>query len=336
MGVLGLELSSVGITGTAFYVPETVLTNKDIVALGIDTSDEWIRTRIGVEERRIAKKNEATSDLAAEAAKKLMKKTGLTPEEIELIIVTTTTPDTITPSTACYVQEKIGAKNAGALDVNNACSGFNYGLSIAAKFVADGTYKKVLLIGAEAPSKFRDKNDRTTFVIFGDGAGAVLLEKVKKNFGLLASYLRADGSGAEKLYMPGGGTRHPISNAKDLEKYPIKARMDGKAIWDFAMKAIPDAAEKCLENADLTIKDVDFVVFHQANKRIIEEGMKILGLPMEKTITVIEKYANTISASIPIALDKALSDGKIKKGDIVLLIGFGAGLSWGANVLRWQ
>ena len=281
-----VDFRAVGITGVSSFVPERVVTNDDIVKMGVDTSDEWIRTRTGISERRWANENQATSDLATEAAKKLLKQKGMKPEEIDLIIVATCSPDTITPSTACYVQHKLGAVNAGAVDVNNACSGFNYSLAMASKFVADSTYNNVLLIGAECPSKFLSKNERTTFIFFGDGAGAVLLQPVDEGYGVLSSYLRADGAGAEKLIVPQGGTAKPIKLENYSEKtftgQPMTIKMDGRGVWEFAMNAIPDAIKNCTEKAGLKIDDIDFFIFHQANLNIIHESMKNLGLPLTK------------------------------------------------------
>ncbi|MCR4336122.1 MAG: ketoacyl-ACP synthase III [archaeon] len=326
------KLRAAGITCVASWLPKQIITNEDIVKMGIDTSDKWITEHTGIKERRWHNGKGATSDFAANAAKKLLKKAKLKATDIDMIIVATCSPDTITPSTACYVQHKIGAIKAAAMDVNNACSGFNYALAVGSKFVADKTYDNVLVIGAEFPSKYIHQNERTTFVFFGDGAGAVLLQEVKKDYGIMSNYLRADGSGAENLIVEGIGTLFEPSEA--VKRPTIK--MDGRAIWNFALQAIPDAAKNCTEKAGLKIEDVDFVIFHQANYNIITEGMKLLGLPMSKTFSNINKYGNTIAASIPIALEEALEKGKIKKGDIVMFIGFGAGLSWGANLMRWS
>lgn len=326
-----MDLRPVGITATASYLPEKVVTNQDIVNMGVDTSDAWIREKIGIKERRWAE-NVPTSDLAVEAGKRALKKANLKPSEVDMILIATCSPDTITPSTSCYVQDKLGATKAGAFDIVNACTGFNYALATAFKFVADFTYDNVLVIGAEIPSRFRVKSERTNYAIFADGAGAVLVQEVEKGFGILSNYLRVDGSGAEKLIVLGFGTA--FSHEQNM-KPSVLSRMDGRAIWDFAMKAIPDAVQKCLEKANLKLKDLDFIIFHQANYNIIKESMKNLGLPMSKTFTNIEKYGNTIAASIPIALNEAIEKGKIRRGDNVMLVGFGAGLSWGANLLKW-
>ncbi|MAG18216.1 MAG: 3-oxoacyl-ACP synthase [Candidatus Diapherotrites archaeon] len=326
-----MNYRDVGITHTASFLPKKIVTNQDIVDMGVDTNDTWIREKLGIKERRWADK-EATSDLAAEAGKRVLEKAKLKPEKVDLIVIATSTPDSVTPSTSCYVQEKIGAVNAGAFDVLNACSGFNYGVATASKFVADNSYDNVLVVGAEIPSRFRVESERTNYTIFSDGAGAVLLQEVEKGFGLKANYLRADGRGANKLVVKGFGTAH--SREENAHLY-IFAKMDGRAIWDFALKAIPDAVNNCLKKANMKKDELDFIIFHQANLNIIKEGMKILGLPMEKTFTNIEKYGNTIAASIPIALNEAIEKGKIKQGDNVMLVGFGAGLSWGANLLKW-
>lgn len=329
------KFRSVGITSTASCLPERVVTNQDIVDMGTDTSVEWIKKNTGISTRRWVKENETTSGLGSIAAEKCLEKANLAANDVDLILVATSTPDTIVPSTACYIQYNIGASKAGAVDVNNACSGFNYALAMGSKFVADSTYDNVLVIGAELPSKFLNTKERTPMVFFGDGAGAFLLQEVEQGYGFMASYLRADGSGADKLSVPAGGSSIPI-NAENIGKIKEIIHMDGKGIWDFAIGAIPDAITNCAARADLEADDVDFFIFHQANYNIIKEGMKSLGFPMSKTFLNIEKFGNTISASQPIAFNEALEKKLVKRDDTIMFVGYGAGLSWGANLVKWH
>ncbi|MFH1587591.1 MAG: beta-ketoacyl-ACP synthase III [Candidatus Diapherotrites archaeon] len=326
-------MKSAGIAATGIYVPEKVVTNKDIEKL-MDTSDEWIWEHIGIRERRFARPDQPTSDLAIRAGELALKNAGIGADELDMIFVATCSPDMFSPSTACIVQDKIGAGNAGAVDVNNACTGFVYGLEIASKFIADSSSKNVLLIGAEKLSVALSVKDRSTYVFFADGAGAAVLKEAEKGTGVIGSYLRADGSGAMYLGIPAGGTAMP-STHETLDSGMHTVKMNGGKIWGFAVKAFPDAVRKALERTGYSVEDVDMIIPHQANYNIIVEGMKKLGLPMEKTHTNMDKYGNTVSASIPIALHEAAELGKIKKGDLVVLAGFGGGLSWGANVIRW-
>ncbi|MFH0860374.1 MAG: beta-ketoacyl-ACP synthase III [Candidatus Altiarchaeota archaeon] len=318
------ELRAAGITATGSYAPEKIVTNSDIVERGVDTSDEWIYTKLGIKERRFVT-DEETSDLTVNAIKNLLKETELAPADLDMIIVATGTPDMMSPSTACIVQDKLKAKNAAAFDINNACTGFNYAIEVGAKFVADGTYDNVVVVGAEVNSTLLNWDDRTTCVYFADAAGAVLLNPVGNGYGMLGSYLGADGSKRDVLYVAREGN--------DYFKYRI--HMDGKAVWDFAVNIFPTAVRKAVEQCDLTIEDIDFLISHQANINIIEHCMKELGLSMDQTYTTIRDYGNTVAASIPLSLDYAVRKGKIKRGDIVVFVGFGAGLTWGANVVRW-
>ncbi len=329
-----LFMRSVGIVASDFYVPERIVTNKDIEKI-VDTTDEWIWEHIGIRERRFAREDELTSDMAVAAGKKALKNAGLSANEVEMIFIATTSPDMLTPSTACIVQDKLGAKYAGAIDINNACSAFVYGLEIASKFVADSTYKNVLLIAVEKVSAALTVEDRTTYVFFGDGAGAAVLGEVERGYGLLGSYLRTDGSGAMDLCIPAGGIAMPPSE-ETLRNGMHSVKMNGRKIWDFTIEAFPDAVRSVLKKNGYSLKDVDMIIPHQANYNIIKEGMKRLGLPMEKTYTNMHKYGNTVGASIPIALHEAVEQGKIKKGDLVVLAGFGGGLTWGANLIRWS
>jgi len=309
------------ITGTGFFVPERVVTNQEIVESGVDTSDEWIWEKIGVKTRRWISDGEQTSDLAAKAGEMALENAGIGADELDAVIVTTILGDRITPATACIVQEKIGAKKAAAFDINNACAGFIYGIEVASKLIEGKSFEKILLIGADTPSRLLQKDRRTTYVIFGDGAGAVVLEKSEKGRGVIGSYLKSDGSGADMIFVP--------------TEFPFYIEMDGKAVKEFAEKAMPDAVNGALKNAGLSLKELDFIVPHQANYNIIKASMDSLGLGMDKTFTNIDKYGNTVGASIPIALHDAVKEGKVKEGSLVALVGFGDGLTWGANIIRW-
>lgn len=322
----------VKIAGIGKYLPEKVMTNTDLEKI-IDTSDEWIKTRSGIGARRIVAEGEATSDLAARAAEAALKSAGVTAEEIELIIVGTFSPDFMFPSTACIVQDKIGAKNAGAFDLQAACSGFVYALSVGAQFISSGTMKNVLVIGAEAVSRILDWEDRSTCVLFGDGAGAAVLQPSEEN-SLLSFCLGSDGSGGCHLDMPAGGSKLPASHATvDSRQHFLK--MNGKEIFKFAVKIIGEASEKALDKAGLTFADVDIFIPHQANIRIIKSAAQKFGISMDKVVVNLDKYGNTSAATVPIALEEAVKEGRIQKGSVVLMVGFGAGLTWGSAVLRW-
>jgi len=315
------------IIGVGSYVPEKVLTNFDLSKM-VETSDEWIRERTGIRERRISAKNEATSDLGVKAAKKALASAGINPEKIELIIVGTSSPDMLFPSTACIIQDQLGAVNSAAIDVSAACSGFNYALSVAASFIEAGAYNNVLVIGADTLTKYLDWTDRNTCILFGDGAGAVMLNASTDGSGVLANYLGAEGSGGKYLIMPGGGSRDPEAKKRFIW-------MDGKEVFKFAVKVLPKCVKKVLEKASLTVEDVSLLIPHQANMRIVDFALKNLGLSKERVYVNLDKYGNTSAASIPIALDEASKEGKIKKGDIITLAGFGAGLTYGSNVIKW-
>jgi 3-oxoacyl-[acyl-carrier-protein] synthase-3 len=315
------------IIGVGSYVPEKVLTNFDISKM-VETSDEWIRERTGIRERRISAKNEATSDLGVKAARKALASAGFAPEKIELIIVGTSSPDMLFPSTACIIQDQLGAVNAAAFDVSAACSGFNYALAAASSFIESGAYNNVLVIGADTLTKYLDWTDRNTCILFGDGAGAVMLNASTDGNGVLANYLGAEGSGGKYLIMPGGGSRDPEAKKRFIW-------MDGKEVFKFAVKVLPKCVKKVLEKASLTVDDISLLIPHQANMRIVDFAIKNLGLSKEKVYVNLDKYGNTSAASIPIALDEASKEGKIKKGDIVTLAGFGAGLTYGSNIIKW-
>jgi len=324
---------SVGIIGIGTYLPEKVLTNKDLEKM-VDTSDAWIVERTGIRERRIAESDIATSDLAACAAEKALSDAGVSADEIDLIIVATVTPDMLFPSTACLVQDKIKASKAAAFDLSAGCSGFVYGLVTGSQFIQNGIYKKVLVIGAEALSKIIDWDDRNTCVLFGDGAGAVVLGEVESGYGILGVELGADGSGGDLLKMPGGGSRLPAT-MESVNNRQHFLQMSGSDVFKFAIKVMGEAAVKALDGAGLTNEDIDCLIPHQANNRIIQSAAKRLKVPMEKVIVNVDKYGNTSSASIPIAMDEAIKSNKIKDNDIVVLVGFGAGLTWASCVIKW-
>jgi len=315
------------IIGTGSYVPQKVLTNSDLEKM-VETSDEWIMDRTGIKERRISADNEATSDLALIAAKKALESARLDPKELELIIVGTSSPDMLFPSTACIIQDKIGAVNAAAFDVSAACSGFNCALTAASSFIESGIYNNVMVIGADTLTKYLDWTDRNTCILFGDGAGAVILKATNDGSGVIANYLGAEGSGGKYLIMPGGGSRDPEAKKRFIW-------MDGKEVFKFAVKVLPKCIKAVLEKAELKISDISLLIPHQANTRIINFAMKIFGLSKDKVYVNLDRYGNTSAASIPIALDEAVKEGRIKKGDIVVLAGFGAGLTYGANVIKW-
>lgn len=321
------------ITGTGHYLPERVLTNHDLERM-VNTSDEWIRTRTGIKERRVAKDNQSTSDLAARAARKALDSAGVSPEEIDLILVATVTPDMLFPSVACLVQDKIGAVNATAFDIEAACTGFIYALTIAQQFILTNFYSKVLVIGAETLSKITDYTDRNTCVLFGDGAGAVVLEKGEEGRGILSSHLGSDGKGGKLLELPAGASLHPAS-LETIEKRMHYIKMDGKEVFKFATRNMASSAKEALQKANIDMDNIDYLIPHQANIRIIENTAKRLKIEKDKIFTNIEKCGNTSSASIAIALDEAAKGQMIKTNDIIVLVGFGGGLTWGAMVIKW-
>lgn len=306
-----------GVIGIGRFVPERVMTNAELERM-VDTSDEWIRTRTGIEERRIADQDIDTSHMAERAANEALKDAGLDASEIDLILVATVTGDYGFPSVACLIQERLGAKNAVAMDLSAACAGFIYGMITAKQFIQTETYKNVLVIGVEKLSKITDWDDRNTAVLFGDGAGAAVIGPVSDGKGILSFDMGSDGSGAKHLYQNG-----------DL------LYMNGREVFKFAVRQMPESSMKVVEKAGLTKEDVDFLIPHQANIRIMEAARERLDLPKEKMAATVSKYGNTSSSSIPIALVEALQEGKIKDGDNLVLVGFGGGLTWGAVALKW-
>lgn len=327
------KINNVAIIGTGTYVPEKIMTNKDLENI-VETSDEWIVSRTGIRERRIASPEMATSDLATRAAEKALIDAGITADELDLIIVATATPDMYFPSTACLVQANLKASNAAAFDLAAGCSGFVYGLVTGSQFIKAGLYKKVLVIGAETLSKILDWTDRNTCVLFGDGAGAAVLAATDSDYGIIGAHLGADGSGGDLLKLPAGGSRNPASAETVTQKMHF-VHMNGNEVFKFAVKIMGEAAITALENAGLSADDVDCLIPHQANNRIIQSAAKRLKLPMDKVMVNVDKYGNTSAASIPIALEEAVHSGKIKQGDIVVLVGFGAGLTWASAVIKW-
>ncbi|MFA5411418.1 MAG: beta-ketoacyl-ACP synthase III [Candidatus Omnitrophota bacterium] len=325
-------MKKVGIIGVGEYLPQRVLTNADLEKM-VDTSDEWITTRTGIKERRMVSKKEAASDLAVKAAEEALKDAGLKAQDLDLIIVATITPDMQFPSTACFVQARLGAKKAACFDISAACAGFVYALVVAQQFIARGTYKNALVIGGEVLSSVTDWKDRNTCVLFGDGAGAAVLSDVKSG-GILSIYLGSDGSMADLLMMPAGGSRNPATR-ETVNKRLHYLKMEGNELFKIAVKTMVMAAQAALKEADLKCQDIDLVIPHQANLRIIMAMAKRLGLPQEKIYLNIEKYGNMSSASTATALCEAVKEGRVRKGDIVLLDAFGAGLVWGACILKW-
>ncbi|EEL24205.1 3-oxoacyl-[acyl-carrier-protein] synthase 3 protein 1 [Bacillus cereus Rock1-3] len=305
-----------GILGIGRYVPEKVVTNHDLEKV-MDTSDEWIRTRTGIAERRIADETIDTSYMAVEASKKALEDAGISGEDIDLILVATVTPDRAFPAVACVIQEAIGAKHAAAMDLSAACAGFMYGMITAQQFIQTGTYKNVLVVGSDKLSKIVDWNDRNTAVLFGDGAGAIVMGAVSEGRGVLSFELGADGSGGKHLYQ---------------DEYVM---MNGREVFKFAVRQLGDSCLRVLDKAGLTKEDVDFLVPHQANIRIMESARERLNLPQEKMSMTIEKFGNTSASSIPIAMVEELQNGRIQDGDLIILVGFGGGLTWGAVALRW-
>ncbi|MDQ0113038.1 beta-ketoacyl-ACP synthase III [Paenibacillus harenae] len=328
-----MSLYPVGIIGTGKYVPERILTNQELEQM-VETNDEWIVTRTGIRERRLASAEEATSDLALHASKKAIAAAGLTAEDIDLIIVATITPDMFFPSTACLLQDKLGAKKAAAFDLSAACSGFIYGLATASNMIATGMYKHVLVVGAETLSRITDYTDRNTCILFGDGAGAVVLGQVEEGRGFRSFELGADGSGGDLLKVCGGGSRVPASEASLSAKQHF-IHMAGNDVFKFAVRIMGSAAEDALQKAGMTKEDIDLLVPHQANIRIINSALTRLELSEEKAMINLHKYGNMSAASIPVALAEAVEEGRVQQGDCLVLVGFGGGLTWGASVLVW-
>lgn len=325
---------SVGISGIGAYAPPRRLTNSDLEKI-VDTSDEWITTRTGINERRIAEDNIASSDLAVKAAEIAIERSGVKLSDIQLIIAATASPDMLFPPTACIVQDKLGIPNCGAFDLEAGCTGFIYALSVASQFISTGAYDTVLVVGAEVLSKFLDWKDRTTCILFGDGAGAAVLTPVPENTGILSFYLGSGGSTTDLLYMPGGGSKEPPTH-KTVDEGKHFVKMVGNEVFKHAVLKMEESARISLERAKLKIEDVDFYIPHQANIRIIESVMKRLKIPSEKLYVNLQNYGNTSCASIPLALNEAVEKGVIIKGKNILLTAVGAGLTWGGMMINWN
>lgn len=324
---------TVSIIGTGSYLPEKVLTNHDLEQI-VDTSDEWIHARTGMRERRIAADGQAASDLGTEAAKAALADAGMSAGEIDLLVVATLSPDMLFPSTACFVQEQIGAANAFCYDLGAACSGFLYALDNARNQIASGAVNTALVIGAEKMSTFIDWEDRTTCILFGDGAGAAVLQAGGEGRGVMESVMGSDGSLADLLWTPGGGSRNPVSHAM-IDQRQQFVKMQGREVFKHAVVRMADALVQALEKNDVSLDDIKCFIPHQANIRIIDAISKRLGVA-DRMYTNVEKYANTSSAALAIALDEAVKDGTIQKGDLVAMTVFGGGFTWGANVLEWS
>jgi len=326
------NMQNVKIIGTGSYIPTNVLTNNDLEKM-VNTNDEWIITRTGIKERHIVKDNEITSDISSKAAMQALEDAKLRPEQLELIILATNSPDMIFPATACLVQDKIKAINAATFDMQAGCSGFVYGMITAWQFIVSGFYNNVLVIGAETLSKFVDWTDRNTCILFGDGAGAVVL-KADKVEGILSGYLKADGSGADLIKIPAGASKNPASH-ETVEQRLHYVKMKGNEVFKYAVKYMKRSTISALEKCNISVADVDCFIPHQANIRIISVVAKVLGIKKDKVYINLDKYGNTSAASVAIALDEAVRQGKIQNGDIVVLTAFGAGLTSGSIVIKW-
>lgn len=316
------------IIGVGSCLPEKTVTNNDL-AKTIDTSDEWITTRTGIKERRVTDYETKTSDLAFNAAKNAIENANIPASELDLIIVATTTPDTLFPSTGCILQDRLNAPQSAAFDVSAACSGFNYALSIASAYVESETYKNILVVGADTLTKYVDWKDRSVCVLFGDAAGAVVINAKEDGSGILASCLGTEGAGRNYLIMPGGGSADPeIRKSRYIS-------MDGKEVFKFAVRALEKSIKEVLVKAKIDISQVNLFIPHQANIRIIDHVVKKMGIPQDKVFVNLHKYGNTSAASVPLALDEATKAGKINRGDVVVLAGFGAGLTYGSNIIKF-
>lgn len=327
------KLYNAGIIGTGSSIPDKILTNSDLEQI-VDTTDEWIVSRTGIKERRIADSKVATSDLATEAAKKALEDANLKASDLDMILVATVTPDMHFPSTACLVQSNLGIEGCPAFDIEAACSGALYGLITASQFISTGLYKNILVIGAECLSKIVNWQDRNTCVLFGDGAGAFIVSRVDKGYGLLAHSMGADGNGSKLLKVEAGGSKRPAS-LETVEKGLHYLQMEGSEVFKFAVKIMAKASEEVIAKAKLSLDDIDFLIPHQANIRIIDASRRRLKLSKEKVYMNLMHYGNMSAASVPVALDEASRAGKIQKGDNIILVAFGGGLTWASTLLKW-
>jgi 3-oxoacyl-[acyl-carrier-protein] synthase-3 len=322
------------IAGTGRGIPPTVVTNYDFPAMGIETTHEWIVERTGIVERHLAKNGETTCSMATDAGRVAMERAGVQPGELDTIILATATPDRLLPATAVDVQASLGASRASAFDLSAACSGWLYGMTVAEGMIMSGVIETALVIGAEKMSSIVDWTDRSTCVLFGDGAGAVVLKRAKTGKGILSAYMRSDGTLAELLYRPEGGATVPMT-ADVLTRKSHLVKMAGREVFKHAVRSMSDAADRALDGARLTGHDIDLLIPHQANTRIIEATAKHAGISMDKVYVNVDRYGNTSSASIPIAMDEAIENGRIKEGSTVLLVAFGAGFTWASMVVRF-
>lgn len=322
------------IAGTGASVPDRILTNAELERM-VNTSDEWIVTRTGISERRIASDDQATSDLAEGAARCALEAAAVDPHDLDLILVNTVTPDMFFPSTACVLQERLGASRAAAFDLLAACAGFVYGLSVADAYLRAGLMRNILVIGADTLSKVVDWSDRGTCVLFGDGAGAVLVQRTTADPGILSTHLYSDGSKGKHLIIPGGGSRQPVCE-KVVEEKLVTIRMpNGNEVFKMAVRSMEEAAMAALKANGVEVSDIDLFISHQANARIIYALAERMGLPRERIFMNIDRYGNTSAASIPIAIDEAVRAGRLKRGDLLLLTAFGGGITWGSALIRW-
>ncbi len=322
------------ITGVGHYVPPKVLTNKDLEKM-VDTNDEWIVSRTGIRERHILEDGKASSYMGKYAAMRALEEAGVKPEELDLIVVATVTPDMMFPNTACLIQEEIGAKNAWGVDVNGACTGFIYATAMASQFIESGRYQKVLVVGTDKMSAITDYTDRNTCVLFGDAAGAIVLERSDDpNLGIIDHILKSDGSGGKYLYMLGGGSLHPATH-ETVDKKMHYIYQDGRTVFKFAVQGMADITEEIIKKHNIKSEEVKLFIPHQANQRIIDAAAKRVNLKPEQVMINIDKYGNTTAATIPLALSEAYLDGKLEKGDVVIFAAFGAGFTWGSMLLRW-
>lgn len=323
----------VEIVSTGRYLPERVLTNAELERM-VDTSDEWIRERTGIRERRIAEKDEGAADMGAAAAQVAMERAGVHPGEVDMIIVSTATPDRLLPATACDIQALLGASNAAAYDISAACTGSIYALTLAEGFLAAGRADIALVIATEKMSSITDWSDRSTCVLFGDGAGAWVLRRATNGRGMLSSFIRSDGTLAELLWRPAGGASIPMDYAVIDERSHL-LKMAGREVFKAAVRSMAEAADQAMQKAGLTGEDVDLLIPHQANIRIIEATARYTGIPMDKVFVNVDRYGNMSSATLPVAMDEAVEQGRLSAGDHVLMVAFGAGFTWGSTVFRW-
>ncbi len=328
-----MERISAGIVGVGMYVPDKILTNAEVAGI-LNVSEEWIETMSGIRQRHIAEPGQSASDLGLVAAQRALDRAGVAASELDLIIVATVTPDMQFPSTACIIGQRLGLAGVPAFDLTAVCSGFVYGLTVAEQFIRSGFYRTVLVVGSEVVSSVTNWEDRDNCLLIGDGAGAVVLRQVPVGYGILAATLGADGSGGKYMMVPAGGSREPAT-LEVLAQKRNKMKMNGAEVFKFAMKKLPEATQQALALAGLTKQDLKLIIPHQANRRIIESAARWMDLPLDKFMINVERYGNTSSATIPIALHEALETGRIESGDLIALTGFGGGLTWGSLIMRW-